>query len=52
MRRCSLRCAATLALLLVAWRAFVLVVGRGVLWGDARELARTDEVRKAYLGAG
>jgi branched-chain amino acid transport system ATP-binding protein len=36
----------------VASRAYVLEVGRVVMSGDARELARTDEVRKAYLGAG
>lgn len=36
----------------VANRAYVLEVGRVVMSGDAKELARTDEVRKAYLGHG
>jgi len=36
----------------VAHRAYVLEVGRIVMEGDAKELARTDEVRKAYLGHG
>ncbi len=34
----------------VAHRAYVLEVGRIVLEGPARELARKDEIRKAYLG--
>jgi len=36
----------------VANRAYVLEVGRVVMSGDAKELARTDEVKKAYLGHG
>lgn len=36
----------------VANRAYVLEVGRVVMSGDAKELARTDEVRRAYLGHG
>ena len=36
----------------VAHRACVLEVGRIVMAGDARELAASDEVRKAYLGVG
>jgi branched-chain amino acid transport system ATP-binding protein len=34
----------------VAHRAYVLEVGRIVMEGEARELARSDAVRKAYLG--
>jgi branched-chain amino acid transport system ATP-binding protein len=34
----------------VAHRAYVLEVGRIVMEGEARELARSDQVRKAYLG--
>ena len=34
----------------VAHRAYVLEVGRIVMEGDAKELARSDAVRKAYLG--
>ncbi len=34
----------------VANHAYVLEVGRIVMSGPARELARSDEVRKAYLG--
>lgn len=36
----------------VAHRAVVLEVGRSTLSGPAAELARSDEVRKAYLGHG
>lgn len=36
----------------VAHRAYVLEVGRIVMAGDAKELAGSDEVRKAYLGVG
>jgi branched-chain amino acid transport system ATP-binding protein len=36
----------------VAHRAYVLEVGRIVMEGDARTLAASDEVRKAYLGVG
>jgi len=36
----------------VAHRAYVLEVGRVVREGDAKELAASDEVRKAYLGIG
>jgi len=36
----------------VAHRAYVLEVGRVAMSGDAKELAKTDEVRKAYLGHG
>jgi branched-chain amino acid transport system ATP-binding protein len=36
----------------VAHRAYVLEVGRVVMEGDAQELAKSDEVRKAYLGVG
>jgi branched-chain amino acid transport system ATP-binding protein len=32
-------------------RAYVLEAGRIMMQGDARELAASDEVRKAYLGA-
>jgi branched-chain amino acid transport system ATP-binding protein len=32
-------------------RAYVLEAGRIIMQGDARELAASDEVRKAYLGA-
>jgi branched-chain amino acid transport system ATP-binding protein len=32
-------------------RAYVLEAGRIMMHGDARELAASDEVRKAYLGA-
>jgi branched-chain amino acid transport system ATP-binding protein len=34
-----------------AHRAYVLEAGRIMMQGDARELAASDEVRKAYLGA-
>ena len=34
----------------IAHRAYVLETGEVVLSGDAKELARTPEVRKAYLG--
>jgi len=34
----------------VANRAYVLEVGQIVLEGDAKELARNDQIRKAYLG--
>ena len=34
----------------VAHRAYVLEVGHVVMQGDAKELAASDEVRKAYLG--
>ncbi|MCC6659659.1 MAG: ABC transporter ATP-binding protein [Phycisphaerales bacterium] len=34
----------------VAHRAYVLEVGRIAMEGDARDLARSDAVRKAYLG--
>jgi branched-chain amino acid transport system ATP-binding protein len=34
----------------VAHRAYVLEVGQIAMEGDARELARSDAVRKAYLG--
>jgi len=34
----------------VAHRAYVLEVGRVVMSGDAKQLAASDEVRKAYLG--
>ena len=36
----------------VAHRAYVLEVGRVVMQGDAAELARSDAVKKAYLGIG
>lgn len=36
----------------VAHRAYVLEVGRIVMEGPASELAKSDEVRKAYLGVG
>lgn len=36
----------------VAHRAYVLEVGKVVMEGDAKELAASDEVRKAYLGVG
>ncbi len=36
----------------VAHRAYVLEVGRVVMHGDAKQLAASDEVRKAYLGIG
>jgi branched-chain amino acid transport system ATP-binding protein len=36
----------------VAHRAYVLEVGRIVLEGDAKKLAESDDVRKAYLGVG
>jgi len=36
----------------VAHRAYVLEVGRVVMSGDAKQLAASDEVRKAYLGMG
>ncbi len=35
----------------VAHRAYVLEVGATVMNGDAKQLAASDEVRKAYLGA-
>ena len=35
----------------VAHRAYVLEVGRITMQGDAKELAASDDVRKAYLGA-
>ncbi|MBM4108288.1 MAG: ABC transporter ATP-binding protein [Phycisphaerae bacterium] len=34
----------------VAHRAYVLEVGRVAMEGDAKELAKSDQVRKAYLG--
>ena len=34
----------------IAHRAYVLETGRGVLSGYAKDLAESDEVRKAYLG--
>ena len=34
----------------VANRAYVLEVGKIVLEGDAKELAKNDQIRKAYLG--
>lgn len=34
----------------IAHRAYVLETGRIVLQGEARELAKSEEVRKAYLG--
>jgi branched-chain amino acid transport system ATP-binding protein len=34
----------------VASRAYVLEVGQIVLDGNAAELARNDQIRKAYLG--
>jgi len=34
----------------VASRAYVLEVGKIVLEGDAKELAKNDQIRKAYLG--
>lgn len=36
----------------VAHRAYVLEVGKVVMEGDAKELAESDDVRKAYLGHG
>ena len=36
----------------VAHRAYVLEVGRVVMQGNAEELAKSDAVRKAYLGIG
>jgi branched-chain amino acid transport system ATP-binding protein len=36
----------------VAHRAYVLEVGRVVMSGDAKQLAASDEVKKAYLGIG
>jgi len=36
----------------IARRAYVLEVGRVVMSGDAKELAASQEVRKAYLGSG
>ena len=36
----------------VAHRAYVREVGRVVMSGDAKQLAASDEVRKAYLGIG
>ena len=34
----------------IADRAYVLETGRVVLQGEAKELANSEEVRKAYLG--
>jgi branched-chain amino acid transport system ATP-binding protein len=34
----------------VAHRAYVLEVGEIVLEGPAKDLAKNDEIRKAYLG--
>lgn len=34
----------------IAQRAYVLETGRVVLQGDAKELANSEEIRKAYLG--
>jgi branched-chain amino acid transport system ATP-binding protein len=34
----------------VAHRAYVLEVGCVVMQGDAKQLAASDEVKKAYLG--
>jgi len=34
----------------VAQRAYVLVTGRIVLEGSARELLKSEEIRRAYLG--
>jgi len=34
----------------IANRAYVLETGRVVLQGDAKTLADSEEVRKAYLG--
>jgi branched-chain amino acid transport system ATP-binding protein len=34
----------------VAHRAYVLEVGSVVMQGDAKTLAASDEVKKAYLG--
>jgi len=34
----------------IADRAFILERGRIVMSGSAAELARSDEVRRAYLG--
>lgn len=34
----------------VAHRAYVLEVGAVVMQGDAKQLAASDEVKKAYLG--
>ena len=34
----------------VASRAYIMETGRIVMSGDAKELAKSDEVRKAYLG--
>lgn len=34
----------------VAHRAYVLEVGSVVMQGDAKQLAASDEVKKAYLG--
>jgi branched-chain amino acid transport system ATP-binding protein len=36
----------------IANRAYVLEVGRIVMSGDAKQLAASDEIRKAYLGIG
>ena len=36
----------------IAHRAYVLEVGSVVMQGDAKQLAASDEVRKAYLGVG
>jgi branched-chain amino acid transport system ATP-binding protein len=35
----------------VAHRAYVLEVGHIQMEGDAKQLAASDDVRKAYLGA-
>ena len=34
----------------IAHKAYVLETGRIILSGDAKELAASEEVRKAYLG--
>jgi branched-chain amino acid transport system ATP-binding protein len=34
----------------VAHRAYVLEVGSVVMSGDAKQLAASDDVKKAYLG--
>jgi branched-chain amino acid transport system ATP-binding protein len=36
----------------VAHQAYILEVGSIAVSGNARELARSDEVRKRYLGVG
>ena len=40
------------AALRIADYAYVLEVGEVALHGPAKELAKSDEVRKAYLGVG